>query len=270
MYCTSTIVPKSYYTETRKDAEGNIVYTNPAALGNCAIAIDMAMRMNANPLMVMQHLQVVQGKPTFAAKFLVARINSSRHYEPLEYDYKEDGMIGKLEYNETVKDPVTGKNTYARKTFDGSQIPNVKCTAHTRRKGTDKELYGTTVDYRMAVLEGWYTKSGSKWQTMPEQMLAYRAASFWTSMFAPDLTMGFPTTEEVRDIVDVEAIEIKEEAQKSLHELAREAAQATADPTPANPTAAAPVDPTVQVDDGEIKGKEAAYSKQPVKTKSLL
>ena len=44
MYSESTIVPQQFH--------GNI--------GNCIIALDMAMRMNANPLMTMQNLCVVQ------------------------------------------------------------------------------------------------------------------------------------------------------------------------------------------------------------------
>ena len=61
MYSTSTIVPDTY--------RGN--------LGNCVIAIDMAMRMNANPLMIMQNLYIVHGNPSFSSKFLIATINAS-------------------------------------------------------------------------------------------------------------------------------------------------------------------------------------------------
>ena len=60
----------------------------------------------------------------------------------------------------------------------------------------------------MAVGEGWYSKNGSKWPTMPELMLRYRAASYWVSSFAPEMAMGFRTTEEAQDIVDVEYEEV--------------------------------------------------------------
>jgi hypothetical protein len=56
----------------------------------------------------------------------------------------------------------------------------------------------------MAVTEGWYTKDGSKWPNMTKQMLTYRAASFWTSAYAPELSMGIRTSEEVIDTLDVE------------------------------------------------------------------
>lgn len=51
----------------------------------------------------------------------------------------------------------------------------------------------------MAVKEGWYTKNGSKWQTMPEMMLRYRAASFFGKLYAPELLMSIQTAEEVQD-----------------------------------------------------------------------
>lgn len=55
--------------------------------------------------------------------------------------------------------------------------------------------------------EGWSKKAGSKWLTMPEQMFRYRAASFWARTYAPEISMGFPTQEDIMDgaIIDVEA-----------------------------------------------------------------
>ena len=35
---------------------------------------------------------------------------------------------------------------------------------------------------------------------MPRQMLMYRAASFWTSVYAPELSMGMRTVEESQDM----------------------------------------------------------------------
>jgi hypothetical protein len=58
------------------------------------------------------------------------------------------------------------------------------------------------VSMKMAVEEGWYGKSGSKWQTELKQlMLQYRAGSFFGNIHAPDVVMGMGrTTEEVIDI----------------------------------------------------------------------
>ena len=76
-------------------------------------------------------------------------------------------------------------------------------------KGSDSILESSPVSIEMAIQEGWYTKAGSKWKTMTKQMLMYRAASFWTSAYAPELSMGMKTDDEIRDIVDVDYEEIK-------------------------------------------------------------
>jgi len=52
----------------------------------------------------------------------------------------------------------------------------------------------------MAEAEGWSTKPGSKWKTMPELMLRYRAAAFFARIYAPDITLGMQTSEESMDI----------------------------------------------------------------------
>ena len=46
-------------------------------------------------------------------------------------------------------------------------------------------------------------------KTMPELMMRYRAASFFINQFAPEISMGMMTTEEVYDVG---------EAKKTVHE----------------------------------------------------
>jgi len=55
----------------------------------------------------------------------------------------------------------------------------------------------------MAKAEGWLTKGGSKWRTMPEQMIRFRAASFWSRLYASDILLGMHTQEEAIDIEEV-------------------------------------------------------------------
>lgn len=159
MYATSNLVPQAY--------QGNI--------GNCCIAIDMAMRMNANTLMVMQNLTIVHGQPSFSSKFLIATINASGKFTPLRYDVDDEEHPTKC-------------RCYAYEASDKE---------HTER------LNGTWITLDMAKKEGWSTKNGSKWQTMPEQMLKYRAAAFWQRIYCPEISMGFLTTEEAIDIAEV-------------------------------------------------------------------
>jgi hypothetical protein len=62
----------------------------------------------------------------------------------------------------------------------------------------------------MANKEGWTKKSGSKWLTMPDQMLIYRAAAFWQRAYAPEISMGFLTKEEIEDGSNYEEVSVIE------------------------------------------------------------
>lgn len=207
MYASSSIVPKEYQGQDK--------------VGNIIIAMDMAKRLNANLLMIMQNLNVIQGRPSWSAKFLISTVNSCGRFEPIRYKFIEGEPIGKIKYNETVFDPVSRRNTYAEKEFDGRNIRNITCIAYTTAKGSKEVLESSPVDLRTAILEGWYTKKGSKWPVMARQMLMYRAASWWTNVYAPDLSMGLMTTEEAKDesnVIDTEYEDVtaKQEVKKHI------------------------------------------------------
>jgi hypothetical protein len=74
--------------------------------------------------------------------------------------------------------------------------------AWTKSKPEGTPLEGPKITLEMAKAEGWSTKNGSKWQTMPELMLRYRAAAFFARLYAPDITLGMMTAEEVTDTVE--------------------------------------------------------------------
>ena len=58
---------------------------------NCLIAIEQAQRMHISPLMVMQNLYPIQGRPSWSSKFLIASINASRMFDmELQYDEVKD------------------------------------------------------------------------------------------------------------------------------------------------------------------------------------
>ena len=59
---------------------------------------------------------------------------------------------------------------------------------------------------QMAKAEGWLDKGGSKWKTMPELMLRYRAGTFFGRLYAPDVLMGLYTQDEALDIANVQGI----------------------------------------------------------------
>jgi hypothetical protein len=154
----STIIPKEYMNN----------------MPNCLVALEVAHRMKASPLMVMQNLYVVHGRPGWSSTFLIASVNQCGRFSALRYE--EKGLIE--------------SDTYAVR-------------AWAEEKGTGTRLNGTWITWDMVKAEGWLNKAGSKWKTMPDQMFKYRAASFWQRTYAPEISMGLHTVEEVQDIAPV-------------------------------------------------------------------
>lgn len=148
-------------------------------IANVMIALEYAQRYKnwENPphvMAIMQNLYVVKGNPAFEAKFVIALINSCGTFTRLDWEW--------------IADPSStawGARAYAN-IIDRNGNPG-------------KKLVGSLVDMNMAKGEGWLDKSGSKWQTMPEQMLQYRSASFWAKTYAPELIMGMNTIDEIID-----------------------------------------------------------------------
>lgn len=225
MFASSELVPDMYKTVYKPFPNGAteeqvkaIQYENRLAenkaMSNCMIAIEIAQRIGASPLMIMQNMVPIYGKPSWSSKFLVATVNTCGRFNPLQYKFTDKGMLGMVDYVDYVWDNQARKKVPTTKQFDGKKIMDIECVAYTTAKGSDNILESSPVSVRLSIQEGWYTKSGSKWQTMTKQMLMYRAASFWTNAYAPELSMGMKTEDEIRDIVDVEFEDVTAELEK--------------------------------------------------------
>ncbi|WP_374854459.1 recombinase RecT [Acinetobacter indicus] len=205
MLASSTLVPEQYRASLKvkagKDQNGNWVYQdveNPNGLSNCVIALNMANRMGADPLMIMQNLYLIEGRPSWSSQFIMASINSCGRFSSLRFDMEDLGEK-EVEYQETSW--AGGRKQNVTKKI---KIQNFACTAWAIERETGERLNSSKITIEMAVKEGWYQKNGSKWQTMPEQMLRYRAASFFGRVYAPELLMGLRSAEEEQErIVDV-------------------------------------------------------------------
>lgn len=143
---------------------------------NCLIALNMAQRMQADPLMVMQNLVIVHGNPTFEAKFAIACFNATGKYSPIRYQ----------EVGERDKDS-WGYKAYAIE------------------KASGEVCEGPIVTIRTAKAEGWYNKN-EKWKNIPDLMLRYRAASWFIRTTDPGVMMGFQTKEEAEDFTEFEEV----------------------------------------------------------------
>lgn len=144
---------------------------NPNAAANCLIALEMSNRIGASPLMVMQNLYTVHGQPSWSSKFLIATLNTCGRFTPIQYEMQNEDNLDRW-----------------------------RCRAWAIDKTTGAPLYGAWVSIEMAKAEGWYSKTGSKWKTMPELMLQYRAAAFFQRVYAPELSLGLHTKEELDDM----------------------------------------------------------------------
>lgn len=136
---------------------------------DCMIAIDIANRMNVPPLMVMQSLYVVKGKPSWSGQACMSFIQANPNFTDVKPIYVGD-----------VGSPERGCYISAKRTSDGSEVK------------------GVTVTIEMAQKEGW-TKN-SKWVNMPDLMLAYRASSFFARVYCPQILMGVSVEGEIEDI----------------------------------------------------------------------
>lgn len=192
---------------------------------NCFIAIEMANRIGANPFQVMQSLNVIKGKPSWSSAFIIAAVNQSGRFKtPINYQMSGDSSKGTLS---CIAWAVAK---------DGTKCESIKVTQE------------------MAKLEGWSTKEGSKWKTMPELMIRYRAAAFFGRQYCPDLLLGLMTTEEARDTIDVEYTEVPTTAETK--QTAEEVKQNQVNETGS-------IEPDVEPETGEVK--EAKPEPQEVK-----
>jgi cell division septation protein DedD len=183
-------------------------YQGEQNIGSCLIALEMSNRIGANVLSVMQNLYIVHGKPAWSSQFLIACVNASGRFSPLRY----------------------------RMTGDKSN-DTFGCVAWATDK-TGEKLESPEITIGTAKSEGWFQKNGSKWKTMPELMLRYRCATLFARLYAPELTMGIQTDDEVIDVVEVAPVvtsPVFVPAQIEAPKKEKPAKQAPAKPTPPEP-----------------------------------
>ncbi len=149
VYAKSSLVPSAY-----KDKPGD-----------CAIAINMAERMGIDPIMVMQSLYVVKGKPSWSGQACMSFIRAK--YTEVNPVYT--GVKG-----------TNDRGCYIKAITKNGEV-----------------IEGTEVTIKMATAEGWL--SNPKWKNMPDQMLAYRAAAFFARIYCPEVLMGVSVEGEIED-----------------------------------------------------------------------
>lgn len=158
LMASSSLVPAQF--------QGNVA--------NCTIALNMATRMGADPLMVMQNLYIVHGRPGWSSQFLIACFNQCGRFTSIRYEF-----VGK-----------PGSDDWG-------------CRAWATELSTKERIQSSLITIGLAKREGWYGKKDSKWQSIPEHMLMLRSAAWLVRTHAPEIAMGLQTREEMIDVIDV-------------------------------------------------------------------
>lgn len=208
-------------------------YRNKSA--NCLIALDIARQVKSSPLIVMQNLHIIQGKPSWSSTYIAAAVRTKFKY---------------------LKVLTTGEGMER-----GCQV-----IAYDDKGGVIAE--GVRVTMQMAKAEGWIDKNGSKWKTMPDLMLQYRANAFFGRIYCPEVLIGLQSEFEIYDVkgqvIDIETVEDpfnkgKETPKKEIADAGPE----TPKEEPAPEVQAKTQDDLIIVVQSKIENHLKAMGKQP-------
>ena len=133
------------------------------------IAMEMAKFLNVSVIEILSGLFMVGGKPSFTSQFAISLANR--------------------------KGPFASGINYRSA---GDSLEKLVVTAYGIHKTSGEEM-SATVSMEMARKEGWTAKN-PKYQSMPEHMLRYRAATFLIRQYCPEVLMGHNTDDELKDI----------------------------------------------------------------------
>lgn len=145
------------------------------AVANFVLCMNIAERLKEDPIAVMQSIFFVNGTPGWKASYMISRANQSGVFK------------GPIRWRSTGEGVDLEVTAYAKMADDG-------------------EVVEIKVSMNMAKLEGW-TKN-TKYASMPEQMLRYRAATFLIRLYCPEVMLGYQTVEEIEDISAARAKDI--------------------------------------------------------------
>ena len=134
---------------------------------DCMVALMMANQLNIDPYSALQNLQMISGKVGFSSAFAIALANDRGSFAaPITWD-------------------VEGKGE------------SLVVTAKAKLKKTG-EIVKVSVSMETAKKEGW--TRNTKYQTMPEQMLRYRSATWLIRLHCPEVLLGMQASDEITDV----------------------------------------------------------------------
>lgn len=237
-----------------------VEYQGEENLGNALIALEMSQRVGASIMAVMQNLHIIEGKPTWSSSFIIASLNSCGRFSPIRFTLTR-GAAKSITMTRTWRDKRTGERRSREEVIDMSSTDT--CFAWATDLASGEKLEGPVVSIEMAAREGWYSRPGSKWLTMPDLMLRYRAAAFFGRLYAPDVLNGMHSDDEIVDMRTVESDPVVDAAM-SPKSASLASAIAEAKPVDQLTVPTQPVTATVEPAKSVTRSRRAAKEPEPI------
>lgn len=140
-------------------------------IADVMIALAIAKEMRESPVVVMQNIFFIGGKAGWAAQYMIARANRSGTFKE-RIRWRKEGAGDAL-----------------------------KVTAYARLADDSGELVEAEASMALAIAESW--TRNPKYKTMPEHMLKWRSATMLIRLHCPEVMLGMPTEDELRDVAAV-------------------------------------------------------------------
>lgn len=134
---------------------------------SCMVALMYAEQLGEHPMVMFQETGVINGRPSTSARFAIARANKSGLLQGV-ITWTEKGQGDALE---------------------------VTASATLRETG---EVIQATVTMKEAAADGW--TRNSKYRSIPEQMLRWRAATRLINLYLPEVLFGLGVREEIEQV----------------------------------------------------------------------
>lgn len=190
---------------------------------SCMVALMYAQQLGEHPMVMFQEVTVINGRPGTSARFAISRANKS-------------GLL---------QGPITWKS---KGTGDALEV-----TASATLAGTG-EVITATVSMKEAVADGW--TRNSKYKSIPEQMLRWRAATRLINLYMPEVLFGLGVKDEienvsVRNVTPTQSTSVVAQLNEQIQAAAApvDVAQVELEPEPAAEDPAAVVEAAEVVED---------------------
>lgn len=223
---------------------------------DCLVALDMASRLDLNPLAIFPDIYVIDNRASFSSKFLIALVNRSGRFSRIRF---EEGVDGETEVTFSGWGDARGQ----RKTWK-EKIPNCWARASFQELSSGETYTSPKIDMKFAEKNGWVQKNGSKWQTMPQIMCRYRAASILIKSVCPEIVMGLDWAEDLQDARDDRPVSVVDKRAETLS-LAIDQAQSQEELTSVGRMIAA-----TQVPKSELNALRTKFKKRADELKEKL